>query len=189
MKLTDTLKVTSRAQWRAWLQTHHKREAGVWLLSSKRRTGRAAIPYADAIEEALCFGWIDSNVMRVDDDTSARRFTPRRPGSEWSALNKRRVRKLIDQGKITPAGLAAFEAPSRPIDRLSPRDAPLEPPPDLARAIAKNKGARRNFERFPPSAKRLYVAWVLNARKPETRARRIAEAVQRIANNEKTLLK
>ncbi len=188
-KLSNALHVSNRKDWRAWLRKHHNREREVWLLSYKRRTGRAAVPYDDAVEEALCFGWIDSTIRRIDDETFARKFSRRRPGSEWSELNKRRVRKMIAQGRMTAAGLAAYETPSRPQDRLSPRDAPLDPPADLARALAKNKQAKRNFERFPPSAKRQYHAWILNAKKPETRARRVAEAVERIANNEKTLLK
>jgi uncharacterized protein YdeI (YjbR/CyaY-like superfamily) len=189
MKLANTVRVATRRGWRAWLRRNHTRLDEVWLLSYKRATGRAAIATDDAIEEALCFGWIDSTVTRIDDDTFARKFSRRRPGSEWSELNKRRVRKLVEQGKMTPAGLAAFEAPSRKTARIAPRDAPLDPPGDLARAIARHKRACENYARFPPSAKRLYHSWVLNAKRRDTRARRIAEAVQRIANNEKTLLK
>jgi uncharacterized protein YdeI (YjbR/CyaY-like superfamily) len=189
MKLSNTVSVDSRKAWRAWLRKNHTREDEVWLVSHKRHTGRDAIAVEDAIEEALCFGWIDSTIRRIDDATFARKFSRRRPGSEWSALNTRRVRKLIEEGKMTAAGLAAFETPSRPIDRMAPRDAPLEPPADLTKAIARDKQARANYERFPPSAKRLYHAWVLNAKRPETRARRVAEAVERIANNEKALLK
>lgn len=189
MKLSNTVRIATRRGWRAWLQKHHQRETEVWLVSHKRSTGRAAVATDDAIEEALCFGWIDSTVTRIDGEMFARKFSRRRAGSEWSELNKRRVRKLMAEGKMTPAGLAAFEVPSRPIGRLAPRDAPLEPPQDLARAIARHKQARENYARFPPSAKRLYHAWIMNAKRPETRARRVAEAVQRIANNEKTLLK
>jgi uncharacterized protein YdeI (YjbR/CyaY-like superfamily) len=189
MKLSNTVRIATRKLWREWLRKNHQRESEVWLVSYKHSTSRAVIATGDAIEEALCFGWIDSTVTRIDDATFARKFSRRRPGSEWSALNKRRVRKLIAAGKMTAAGLAAFETPSRRTDRMAPRDAPLEPPPDLARAVARHKQARENYARFPPSAKRLYHAWIMNAKKPETRARRIAEAVQRIAHNEKTLLK
>ena len=143
----------------------------------------------DAIEEALCFGWIDSTIRRIDDETFARKFSRRRPGSEWSQLNIRRARKLIEEGRMSPAGLAALNAPSRRVDRISPRDAPLTPPSDLAHAIDLNTRAQASYARFPPSAKRAYHSWILNARRPETRARRVAEAVERIANNERTLLK
>lgn len=143
----------------------------------------------DAIQEALCFGWIDSTIRRIDDETFARKFSPRRPGSEWSPLNIRRAQKLIEEARMTPAGLAAFNARSPRTDRISPRDAPLTPPPDLAKAIRRNAGAHALYAQFPPSAKRLYHSWILNAKRAETRARRIAEAVERIANNERTLLK
>lgn len=179
----------SRAAWRAWLEKHHEREEHVWLIADKRRTGRSAIRLEDAIEEALCFGWIDSTIRRIDDETFARKFSRRRAGSEWSQLNARRARRLIEEGRMTPAGLAAFKAPSRPKDRMSPRDAPLAPPPDLARAIERSASAKASYTRFPASAKRLYHSWILSAKRPETRARRVAEAVGRIANNERTLLK
>jgi uncharacterized protein YdeI (YjbR/CyaY-like superfamily) len=184
-----TAKPRTRAAWRAWLQKNHERQSEVWLISDKRHTGRSAIRIEDAIEEALCFGWIDSTIRRIDNETFARKFSRRRPGSEWSQLNVKRVRKLIERGLMTPAGLSAFEAPSRPADRMAPRDAPLQPPPDLARAIRGNARAEALYARFPPGAKRHYHAWILNAKQPATRARRVAEAVERIANNERSLLK
>ena len=179
----------TRGAWRAWLEKNHKHKSEVWLISDKRHTGRNAISLDDAIEEALCFGWIDSTIRRVDDETFARKFSRRRPGSEWSELNVRRGRKLIEEGSMMPAGLAAFDAPSRPKDRIAPRDAPLDPPPDLAYAIRGNVQAKGAYEQFPPSAKRAYHSWILSAKRPETRMRRVAEAVGRIANNERTLLK
>jgi uncharacterized protein YdeI (YjbR/CyaY-like superfamily) len=188
-QLPGSVAPTTRRGWRAWLSANHGRAREVWLIYRKHRTGTESLTYEDSIEEALCFGWVDSLIKRIDDDTYARKFSRRRKGSAWSELNKRRVRKLIEEHRMTPAGIAAFEGPAKVVDRISPRDAPLDAPDDLAQALEKRPSAMRNFVRFPPSSKRLYISWILNAKKRETRARRVAEAVQRIANNEKTLLK
>src|SRR3954463_13551246 len=106
MEIDKTLHVTSREEWRAWLTTHHASETVVWLLFYKKHVGRPRISYDHAVEEALCFGWIDSIVKKVDDEKFAQKFTPRRGGSKWSALNKQRLRKLIREGRMTEAGLA-----------------------------------------------------------------------------------
>src|SRR5882672_2504259 len=106
MAATKTLHVTSRDEWRAWLKKHHASETEVWLIYSKRNSGQPRIPYDHAVEEALCFGWIDSLVKRIDDEKFAQKFTPRRDCTKWSALNKRRVRKLIREGRMTEDGLA-----------------------------------------------------------------------------------
>ncbi|MFI5317310.1 MAG: YdeI family protein [Myxococcota bacterium] len=189
MQLPNTLRVTTRSLWRAWLRKHHKTAKEVWLLVYKRDTARDAIEYEDAIEEALCFGWIDGMIRRVDDATFARRFSPRRLGSEWSALNQRRVERMIARRKMTPAGLAAFKVPPRPNRRPQIADTHLVEPPDLTSALRKDKQARENFAEFAPSYRRAYLYWITTARRPDTRARRIAEAVERLARNEKRLLK
>src|SRR5215208_4566267 len=106
MEITRTVYVTNRADWRAWLERHHETETEVWLIYYKKHTGRSRIPYDDAVEEALCFGWIDSIVKRIDDEKFAQRFTPRKAKSEWSERNLIRVRALIREGKMTRAGLA-----------------------------------------------------------------------------------
>src|SRR5437763_14926169 len=101
-----TLYVRTRDEWRAWLARHHQSETEIWLIYYKKHSGRPRIPYEDAVEEALCFGWIDSIVKAIDGETVAQKFTPRRDSSKWSALNRRRVRKLIQEGRMTEAGLA-----------------------------------------------------------------------------------
>ena len=106
MKISKTLYVTDRADWRAWLERHHKSESEVWLIYYKKQTGLPRIPYDDAVEEALCFGWIDSIVKRIDDEKFAQRFTPRKAKSNWSELNRERVKKLIKEGRMTEAGRA-----------------------------------------------------------------------------------
>ena len=109
MDMRKTLYVTRREDWRAWLAKHCRSEKGVWLIFYKKHTDRPRIPYEHAVEEALCFGWIDSLVKRIDDEKFAQKFTPRRDGSKWSGLNKRRLRKLVREGRMTEAGLAKAE--------------------------------------------------------------------------------
>src|SRR5438105_1352275 len=109
MDVRKTLYVTSREEWRAWLTKHYQTEAEVWLIYYKKHTGQPRISYHQAVEEALCFGWIDSIVKRIDDDKFAQKFTPRRDGTTWSALNRRRLRQLIREGRMTEAGLAKID--------------------------------------------------------------------------------
>src|SRR5678816_4889869 len=110
MAMGKTLYVTNRDEWRDWLAKHGQSETEVWLIYYKQQSDRPRIPYDDAVEEALCFGWIDSIVKRIDDEKFAQKFTPRRNTSKWSELNKRRVRKLIREGRMTDAGLARIDA-------------------------------------------------------------------------------
>lgn len=109
MKLGKTLYVKNRDGWRRWLEKNHKKETEIWLIYYKKHTGKTTIPYNDAVEEALCFGWIDSIEKRVDEERYAQRFTPRKPRSQWSEMNKERVKRLIKLDKMTPAGLAVFK--------------------------------------------------------------------------------
>jgi uncharacterized protein YdeI (YjbR/CyaY-like superfamily) len=107
--MNTTLYVATREEWRAWLAEHHAGASEVWLVAYKKHTARPSVPYEDAVEEALCFGWIDSTRKSIDEERSAQRFTPRRPGSNWSASNRQRVRRLIAAGQMTPAGMARVE--------------------------------------------------------------------------------
>jgi len=109
MKIGKTLYVTNRADWRKWLKKNHKKEPEIWLIYFRKSTGKPRIEYSDAVEEALCYGWIDSIEKRIDEERLAQRFTPRRPNSNWSESNKERMKKLIKNGKMTPAGLAVFK--------------------------------------------------------------------------------
>src|SRR5512132_3621352 len=109
MDMRKTLYVTDREKWRAWLAKHHRSETEIWLVYYKKQSGRPRIPYDHAVEEAICFGWIDSIVKRLDDERFAQKFTPRRDSTRWSALNKRRLRKLIREGRMTEAGLAKID--------------------------------------------------------------------------------
>ncbi len=163
----------ARAAWRAWLKKNHQRSSGVWLLYAKRGSGKPRVEYADAVEEALCFGWIDSVLHRIDDAMYAQKFTPRRKGRNWSALNISRVQLLAAQGRVAPAGLAAI--PPGVLERPAPRrEARPEPPVPrfMQEALRSNQPAWANFERLAPSYRRAYIHWLSVAKTPTTRQRR-----------------
>lgn len=174
----------TRAEWRAWLEQNHANDEGVWLITFKKATGKPRIDYEDAVEEALCFGWIDSKPRKLDDQRSMLWFAPRKPGSGWSRPNKERVERMLAAGRMAPAGLARVEA-ARIDGSWNALDAveALEIPPDLEAAFAGEATAWENFDAFPRSAKRGILEWIANARKPETRARRIDETVTLASDN------
>ncbi len=174
----------SRDQWRAWLQTNHTRSEGVWLVSYKKATGKPRVEYDEAVEEALCFGWIDSKPRRLDDERSMLWFAPRQPGGGWSAPNKARVARLIAAGLMTEAGLAKVQA-AQADGSWSVLDAveTLEAPRDLAEPLAAHPAAQQHWDAFPRSVKRGILEWIADARRPETRARRIEETVALAAEN------
>ena len=169
----------TRSEWRAWLSEHHQRPNGVWLITYKKTTGKPRIDYNDAVEEALCFGWIDSKGNKLDEERSMLWFAPRKPGTGWSRPNKERVVKLLAAGSMAPAGLAKVEA-ARQDGSWYALDAveALEIPPDLATALAAYPNAARHFDAFPRSAKRSILEWISIAKKPETRAKRIEETAR-----------
>ncbi len=168
-----------RRSWRRWLQRNHDRAAGVWLIYYKQESGRPRVPYDDAVEEALCFGWIDSTVRKLDDERYVQLFTPRKARSNWAKSNKVRVERLIAAGLMTEAGLAKIEAAKRDgsWNALDSVEA-LEIPRDLGRALKASSAAARHFASFSPSSKRGILAWIASARKPETRAARIEKTVR-----------
>ena len=168
----------SRAEWRKWLEENQARKEGIWLISYKKDTGKPRFDYDESVEEALCFGWVDSKPAKLDDERSMLWFAPRKPKTNWSKLNKDRVEKMIKAGLMAPAGLAKVEAAKKDgsWNALDGVEA-LEIPPDLAKALSKNKTAKEYFEAFPRSVKRGILEWILNAKRPETRAKRIEETV------------
>jgi uncharacterized protein YdeI (YjbR/CyaY-like superfamily) len=180
----NSIHPASRAEWRRWLEQNHTRNEGVWLISFKKAAGKARVEYDEAVEEALCFGWIDSKGNKLDEERTMLWFAPRRPRTGWSAPNKRRIEALIADGRMAPAGLAKIEA-AKQDGSWSALDAveALEIPPDLMQALAANPTAQHYFDAFPRSAKRAILAWIANAKKPETRASRINETVRLAAEN------
>lgn len=180
----DSFHPKSRAEWREWLEKNHTRTTGLWIISYKKATGKPRLDYDESVEEALCFGWIDSKANALDEERSMLWFAPRKPGTGWSKPNQERVERLLAAGLIHPAGLAKIEAAKKDgsWNKLDAVEA-LEIPPDLAAALAANGDAPVHFEAFPRSVKRGILEWILNAKKPETRARRITETATLAAQN------
>jgi len=174
----NSIHTKSRTEWRKWLEQNHTRKEGVWLISYKKATGKPRVDYDQSVEEALCFGWIDSKGNKLDDERSMVWFAPLKAGTGWSKLNKDRVEKLIKAKLMAPAGLAKVNAAKQDgsWNALDSVDA-LDIPSDLAEAFSKNETARGYFEAFPRSAKRAILEWISNAKKPETRAKRVEETV------------
>jgi uncharacterized protein YdeI (YjbR/CyaY-like superfamily) len=187
-----TLHVVEREEWRAWLQANGGKEKEIWLVFYKKHTGKARLAYDDAVEEALCFGWIDSIIKRLNQETYAQKFTPRRRGSKWSALNVARAKKMIATGAMTPAGLALVD-PARLRPRPAPRLSSLsanEPIPSYIRTgLDADEKARLFFEGLAPSYRRLYVRWVDSAKKEETKQRRLGEMLATLRAKRKLGLK
>jgi uncharacterized protein YdeI (YjbR/CyaY-like superfamily) len=184
--------VTTRSQWRRWLAEHHDQEKnGIWLIFHKRETGRPSLEYEESVEEALCFGWIDSIIKRMDDGRYCRKFTPRKDGSQWSHLNKKRVEKMIKEGRMTEFGLAKVEAAKRSGSwDLDPRPViNLGLPRELSEALALNRKAKAFFEKLAPTYRKHFIGWIVTAKKPGTRAKRLKESLALLASGEKLGLK
>jgi len=170
---------TDRKEWRKWLEKNHNTCEEVWLRYYKKPSGKPRIPYADAVEEALCFGWIDGKIKRINEDYYIQKFTPRRQGSRWSKYNVDRVKKLTEAGMMTEVGMMAYqEAIDKPHliydDR---RDGVPIVPDDLRYALMKNKTASANFDNFTDSSRRMFISWLDSAKRPETRIKRIARII------------
>jgi len=175
-----------RATWRAWLEANHATSRGAWLVTWRPRSGRVGLDYEAAIEEALCFGWVDSTGGRVDDDRGKLYFAPRKPRSGWAATNKARVERLIAAGRMAPAGLAAIErAKANGSWEVLDSVERLEVPSDLAAALEAHPPAATNFAAFPPSARKQLLAWLALAMRPDTRAARIHQVAEAAARNER----
>lgn len=189
VRMLKTLPATDRTVWRAWLAKNHASEKEVWLIFCKTGTGQVGMSYEDAVEEALCHGWIDSIIQRIDDKSYARKFTPRTNNRMWSELNKRRVAKLIQEGRMTDAGLSKINYPNP--ERKPPKPGPkpkrkvLSLPSFMRRALQAREKAWANFNRLPPSHQRTYIIWITMAKRGETRQKRLAEAIRLLAENQK----
>lgn len=168
----------SREEWRAWLEANHDRSTGIWLVYNKPGTKQPGLDYESAIEEALCFGWIDSKASRYDETRTRLVFTPRKPGSPWSRPNKRRIERLLARGAMHASGMARLEAAKRDgswelLDAIED----LLLPEDLTAAFASAPEAAAGFERFSPSARKQLLWWLASAKRPETRQRRLEAIV------------
>ena len=174
----------SRPGWRAWLEAHHRSSEGVWLVTYKKGTGKPRIDYEEAVEELLCFGWVDSLPRSLDDESSMLLCTPRKAKSAWSKHNKARIERLRTQGKLAPRGLEVVAEAQRSgrWDALDEVEA-LRIPSDLAERLSAYRGAKDNFESFPPSVRRGILEWIVQAKRPTTRAHRVEETASLAAKN------
>ncbi len=184
----------TRKQWRKWLEKNHSISPGVWLIYYKKETGKRKFDYVDAVEEALCFGWIDSKPGKIDHERSSLKFTPRQPKSVWSKLNKQRVEKLIGQNLMTEAGLNKIELAKKngSWNALNNSDSHAENnslPGDLRKALNKNKRALENFLAFAPGYRKRFLFWIDSAKSPETKAVGIKQTTLMAAANKKPGLK
>ena len=172
-----TFFAATAGQWRKWLLEHHDSESEVWLIFYKVHTGRKSIAFLDALDEALCFGWVDSLVKRLDDARFARKFTPRKADSRWSAINRKRYAALKASGRLRPSGINR-----PPTDRgydPPPRfQMPATVPPYIQMALRKVPAAQQYFEGLAPSHRRRYVGWIETAKREETKLRRLQEAIR-----------
>jgi uncharacterized protein YdeI (YjbR/CyaY-like superfamily) len=180
----NSVQPATRDEWRAWLEQNHTRTEGIWFVSYKKSAGKPRVTYEDAVEEALCFGWIDGKAGTVDEERTMLWMSPRKPGSGWSRPNKIRLERLMADGRMAPSGLEKLEAAKRDgswtlLDAVEA----LEMPDDLEQALASYPDAARHFAAFPPSARKVILQWITLAKKPETRAARIAEAARQANDN------
>ncbi len=177
-----------RESWRAWLEANHATASGVWLITWRPHVKRPRLDYEAAIQEALCFGWVDSTGGVVDGERGRLYFAPRKPRSVWAATNKARIERLTRDGRMAPAGLAAIERAMangswETLDTVER----LEVPEDLAAALSARPPAAERFAAFPPSSRKMLLGWVATARRPETRAARIEKVAMAAARGERAV--
>lgn len=177
----ETVFAKDRDEWRRWLAKHHARTAEIWLAFYKRASGKQTVSYDDAVEEALCFGWVDGMKKKLDEECYAFRFTPRKAKSAWSKSNLDRVERLVAQGKMMPAGLAAYNSS----DRREVPAIPTELPKALEEKFRKQRAAWANYEKFPPGYRRVTAGWVASAKTEETRIKRLEKLIEFSARNQR----
>lgn len=185
------ISVPDRNAWRSWLEMNHASEDEVWLAYYKKHTGKSSVAYLDSVKEALCFGWIDGLKRRIDDERYAHRFTPRKAKSRWSPLNIRLAEELIRSGEMTKAGIAAFDQ-RVPYDEklqkaLAAKELPLTG--ETEQALKTSPKAWENFNNLTPGYRKQYVGWLQSAKRPETRKKRLAEAIILLEANKKLGMK
>jgi len=187
----NQLHFSSRGDWRKWLKVNHNKVEVLWLVFYKKHIGRANISYNDAVEEALCYGWIDSIVKKIDEEKYARKFTPRNDHSRWSELNKKRAGNMIEQGKMTAVGLSKIDAAKKngQWNRVVSVPKTVELPNSLKSALQKNEKAWANFRNLAPSYQRNFIMWVSSAKRQETKDKRLIEAIGLLERNERLGLK
>ena len=177
-----TLDPRTRARWRAWLEANHGSASEIWLVFHKPHTGKTSVDYEESVEEALCFGWVDSLIRRLDDDRYARKFTPRKSDSFWSDLNRKRYAKVEALGLLAPAGRVRAPTANRyPKQRKRSSVVPAY----IEKAFKAELRAWATFERLTPRERTMYVGWIENAKREETKSRRLEKCVRQLAAGKK----
>lgn len=184
MQITKTLTVRNGTEWRTWLEANHDKEQEIWLVYFKPASGKTGIDYETSVEEALCYGWIDSISQKINEEKYVRKFNPRREKSFWSAVNKKRMDKLIAEGRMTPIGLAKYdpnakEGASEDAQKIRRGEMPI--PAEVMQQLESNPCAWENFQRLRPSLQRQYLSWALSAKKVETQQKRLKEVIDTLA--------
>ena len=188
----ETIEVKNRAEWRAWLAGNHDLVGEIWLIYYKKETGIASIAYQDSLDEALCYGWVDSLIKKLDETKYARKFTPRKDNSKWSLVNKNRVGILIAEGLMTEHGMKKVQAAKRSGSWESPVQKPemdFEIPAEFMEALHANPQAAETFDNLAATYQKQYIGWICVAKQPETRNRRIEESIRLLAEGKKLGLK
>ena len=178
-------------EWREWLHNNHDKETEVWLIFFKKETGEPSIEYESAVEEALCFGWIDSIIKKIDDEKYARKFTPRKDNSKWSELNKKRVARLIENNRITDIGMAKVEKAkcNGQWDKPDRPNIQFNIPKIFQVALDQNRKAKENYEQLAPTYQKQYIGWIVVAKRQETKEKRIKESIELLEKGKKLGLK
>ncbi len=186
-ELKGALSFRSRKEWRNWLEKNHSKAKEVWLVHYKKSAGKIGIRLEEAVEEALCFGWIDGKLRKIDSERFILRYSPRKAGSVWSKINRERAERMIEAEKMTAAGLSAIEEAKRSgaWDGSYTNLKPDEVPADLLAALAKDKRALHNFQGFANSYRNMYIYWVTSTKTDETRRKRIEKVVEQALKNKK----
>ena len=177
----ETVFAADRAQWRRWLNKNFARCDEIWLVFYKKASGKPTVSYEHAVEEALCFGWIDGKKKKLDEECYAFRFTPRKAKSPWSKSNLERVERLTAEGKMMAAGLKAYQSS----DRRAVAPMPVELPKALEEGFRRHRSAWANYQKFPPGYRRVTSGWVASAKKEETRIKRLEKLIEFSARNER----
>ena len=177
----ETVFAKDRAEWRRWLAKYGPRSEEIWLAFYKKASGKQTVSYEEAVEEALCFGWVDGKKKGLDEECFAFRFTPRKAKSAWSKSNIERVERLIAEGKMTPAGLKAYHSD----DRRDVAPLPTALPKTLEDKFRKQRAAWSNYEKFPPGYRRVTAGWVASAKKEETQLKRLDKLIEFSGRNER----
>jgi uncharacterized protein YdeI (YjbR/CyaY-like superfamily) len=188
----NTIYLKTRIEWRDWLKQNHDTETkGIWLMFLKKGANQQTLKYEDAVEEALCFGWIDSIIKNIDQQKYVRKFTPRNEKSDWSELNKKRVEKVIRERRMTKYGLAKIEIAKKSgfWEKTDRPQINLTMPQELKDALAKNKKAKIFFDKLALTYQKHFIAWIQTAKLKATRDRRVKESISLLEKNKKLGLK